>query len=134
MIKNYYYLIVGVLCILFAVTHTTNGTGVVLPVLFNSGMNDDLITTIIYVWHIIGVENLVIGIALIIMAFSKNLSGVSFTAWLIIAILGMRWITITVFTLTGGSPLKQIIPDTVAMFLLIALLILGTRVRSIPKE
>lgn len=133
MVKNYFYLIVGVLCILFAFTHTTYGTSAVLPALANSGMENNLVTTFTYVWHIIGVENLVLGIALIIMAFSKNLSKVTFTAWLIIVILSVRWITITGFTLAGGSSMKQIIPDTVAMFLLIALLVLGTRTRLKAK-
>jgi hypothetical protein len=33
MIKNYYYLIVGVLVILFAFTHAWNGQTAVLPIL-----------------------------------------------------------------------------------------------------
>lgn len=36
MIKNYFYLIVGVLCILFAVTHTVNGVTTTLKALDSS--------------------------------------------------------------------------------------------------
>jgi|GEM_PF-5713349 len=40
MVKNYFYLIAGLLCIVFAVTHTVNGTSTVLPVLGQVGMED----------------------------------------------------------------------------------------------
>jgi hypothetical protein len=36
MIKNYFYLVVGLLCVLFAVTHTWNGFEKTLPVLDSS--------------------------------------------------------------------------------------------------
>lgn len=116
---------------LFAFTHTFNGTATVLPILDTSGMESSTKTTFTYIWHIIGVENLILGIALLIMAFSRDLSKVKFTAWLIIAILTLRWITIAaVMIISEGSSIKQIIPDTIAMFLLIVLLLLGIRVRS----
>ena len=35
MIRNYFYLTVGLLCILFAVTHTLNGTTTTLALLDN---------------------------------------------------------------------------------------------------
>jgi carbon starvation protein CstA len=131
MIKNYFYLTVGLLCILFAVTHTLNGTATVLPILDNVGMENDVKTTYKYVWHIIGVENLVLGIILLVMAFYKNLSKVKFTAWLIILILSVRWITIATFTILNDSNvIKQLIPDTVAIFVIIVLILLGTRVKS----
>jgi hypothetical protein len=131
MIKNYFYLTVGLLCILFAVTHTLNGTATVLPVLDNVGMENGVKTTYKYIWHIIGVENLVLGITLLSMAFYKNLSKVKFTAWLIILILSVRWITIATFTvLNDSSAIKQLIPDTVSIFVIIVLILLGTRVKS----
>ena len=40
MVKNYFYLIVGILCILTAVTHTLNETATVLPVLESVGMEN----------------------------------------------------------------------------------------------
>ena len=131
MIRNYFYLIVGVLCILFAVTHTVNGVNTTLAALENSVMDDSSKTAFTYVWHIIGIENLVFGIALIIMAFQKSLSKVMFAAWMIITILALRWIVISTFTMMNSSAgLMQILPDTVAIFVVIILLVLGTRVRD----
>lgn len=131
MVKNYFYLVVGVLCMLFAVTHTVNGVTTTLEALENSGLDDSVKTAFTYVWHIIGIENLVFGIALIIMAFQKSLSKVRFAAWIIIIILALRWIVISTFTMMNSSAgLMQILPDTVAIFVVIILLVLGTRVRD----
>jgi hypothetical protein len=131
MIKNYFYLVVGVLCILFAVTHTFNGVTTTLEALDNSMMEDNVETAFTYVWHIIGIENLVFGIALIIMAFHKSLSKVRFAAWVIVLILVLRWIVISAFTLINtNTEIMQIIPDTVAIFAVIILLLLGTRVKD----
>lgn len=131
MVKNYYYLAVGVLCILFAVTHTVNGVNTTLEALENSVIDDSVTTAFTYVWHIIGVENLVFGIALVIMAFQKNLLKVRFAAWLIITILALRWIVISTFTLMNtNTEIIQILPDTVAIIVVITLLVIGTRVRD----
>lgn len=131
MIRNYFYLIVGVLCILFAVTHTVNGVNTTLAALENSVMDDSSKTAFTYVWHIIGIENLVFGIALIIMAFQKSLSKVMFAAWMIITILALRWIVMSTFTMMNArAGMIQILPDTVAIFVVIILLVLGTRVRD----
>jgi hypothetical protein len=131
MIKNYFYLTVGVLCILFAVTHTINGVTASLPALDSSVMEDNFKVAFTYVWHIIGIENLVFGIALVIMAFQKSLSKVRFAAWLIITILALRWIVITSFTLMNtDAEITQILPDTAAIFVVITLLVLGARVRD----
>lgn len=128
MIKNYFYLIVGLLCILFAVTHTLNGVATSLQILNNSVIEENTKVAFTYVWHIIGIENLVIGIALLIMAFRENLSKVRFAGWLIIMILAMRWIVITVFTIFNNSGnVKQLIPDTLAIFVVIILLLFGTK-------
>lgn len=131
MVRNYFYLTVGLLCILFAVTHTLNGIETSLSSLSNAQIENDAKIAFTYVWHIIGIENLVFGIALLIMAFRNNQSRVRFAAWLIIAILAMRWIVIVYFTLfyNNGS-LKQLIPDTIAIFVVIILLLLGTKVKE----
>ena len=136
MVKNYYYLIVGVLCLLFAVTHTLNGINTSLQILENSLTENNTIIAFTYVWHIIGIENLVFGIALLIMAFQKKMSNVKFAAWLIILILAIRWIVITLFTLlNNGGKVIPLIPDTTAIFVVIVLLSLGTRVKErIPDE
>ena len=131
MIKNYYYLVVGALCILFAVTHTLNGIAANLQLLSDSVIENSAKVAFTYVWHVIGIENLVFGIALFIMAFQKNLSRVKFTTWLIIMILAIRWIVISVFTLSNSiSNVMQLIPDTVAIFVVIALLLFGTKVKD----
>lgn len=131
MVRNYYYLIVGLLCVLFAITHTLNGITTTLPILDNSEIENNTKIVFTYVWHIIGIENFVLGIFLLIMAFMKNASKVKFTSWLIIAILSMRWIVITYFTLLNSlSSIKQLIPDTVAIFVIIILLFLGTKVKD----
>ena len=53
MIRNYYYLIVGLLCILFAVTHTLNGVETSLSILDQAQIEDDTKVAFTYVWHII---------------------------------------------------------------------------------
>jgi len=131
MVKNYFYLVAGLLCVLFAVTHTLNGTAAVLPVLNQVNMESSIKTSFTYIWHIIGVENIVMGIALFAMAFQKNLSKVKFTAHLIIVILMVRWLTIVTFTiLNDSSALTQLWPDTIAIFVTVILLLFGTRVKS----
>ena len=131
MIRNYFYFIVGFLCILFAISHTLNGMTITLPILDSVEIDKNTKVIFTYVWHIIGIENFVFGIALLIMAFRKNLLQVKFAAWLIILILAMRWIVITFFTMLNNiSNLKQLIPDTVAIFVVIILLLLGTKVKN----
>jgi hypothetical protein len=130
MIRNYFYLIVGCLCILFAVTHTLNGMSSALPLLDNAALTHDTKVAFTYVWHIIGVENAVFGIALLIMAFRKNQTEVRFAAWLIIALLAMRWVVITSVTLANGSNVMQLIPDTIAILAVITLLWFGTKVKD----
>lgn len=128
MVRNYFYLIVGILCVLFAITHTLNGITTALPLIDNTNLESSTKVVFTYIWHIIGIENLVIGMALLIMAFVKESSKVKFTAWLIIAILTMRWIVITFFSLINNyHSVKQLIPDTIAIFIVILLLFLGTK-------
>lgn len=131
MVKNYFYLVAGVLCILFAVTHTINGITTILQELDKFVVGEDVKVVFTYVWHIIGIENLVFGIALLIMAFLKVLTKVRFAAWLIITILALRWIIISTFTLMKtNAEIMQILPDTVAIFAVVTLLVAGTRVRD----
>ena len=131
MVKNYFYLIVGVLVVLFAITHTLNGLGTALPVLNGATIDVSTKTIFTYIWHIIGIENLLMGVALLIMAFQKNLEKVKFTAWFIIAILILRWITISFFTvLNDKSSVINLLPDTIAIFAVVTLLLLGIRVKN----
>jgi hypothetical protein len=131
MVKNYFYLIVGILCVLFAVTHTLNGLGTALPVLNGTAIDVGTKTVFTYVWHVIGVENFVFGIALLVMAFQKNLEKVKFMAWVIIAILILRWVIITSITvLTDLSGIANLITDTLAILTVVVLLLFGIRVKN----
>jgi len=131
MVKNYFYLIVGVLAVSFAVTHTLNGLETALPVLDSATIDGSTKTIFTYIWHIVGVENLVLGIALIIMAFQKNLEKVKFTAWVIIVILILRWVIIAFFTvLNDKSNIMNLLPDTLAILTVVVLLLFGIRVKN----
>jgi hypothetical protein len=90
MIKNYYYLIVGILSILFSFTHAWNGQTSFLPITNASDIDLESKTTIFYIWHIITFENLIFGVAFLVMSFCKDLSKVKFTAWMIALIMIFR--------------------------------------------
>ena len=72
MIRNYFYLVVGVLCLLSAVTHEMNGFATVFPTLSNTNIDAESRVTFNYLWHIIATENIVMGIALVLMALRKK--------------------------------------------------------------
>jgi len=131
MIKNYYYFIVGILCVLFAFTHALNGHTTVLKVFETNPIDINTKTIFHYVWDIITVENLIFGIILLVMAFYKDLTKVQFVAYLIAIILVGRWIVILFYTMhyNKGS-VSQILPDTIAIIVVVSLLFLGTRVKS----
>ncbi|MEH7126299.1 hypothetical protein V7127_24115 [Bacillus sp. JJ1773] len=126
-VRNFYYLIVGVLAILFAVTHAWNGQSAVLPKLDIRAMSMDTRTVFTYVWHIITAENLVFGIAFIFMSLQNDRSKVRFAAWMIVAILIVRLIVILgVTALLDVSSLTDTIIDSIAIVIYVALIILGT--------
>ena len=129
MVKNYFYLFAGLLSVLFAITHTLYGLGTALPILETAMIDSSTKTIFLYEWHIIGVENLVFGIALIVMAFQKSLEKLKFTAWVIIVILILRWIIIAFFTVSSDNDnIMNMLSDTLAIFMIIVLLLLGVRV------
>ena len=127
MAVNVYYLIVGILSILFSFTHALNGHNTILNIIHLSNIDITSKTTICYVWHIITIENLIFGIAFLLMAFSKNQSRIKFTAWLIAIIIFARWGVIF-----GSTLLKNIngitgtLTDSLAIIVFVALIILGT--------
>jgi hypothetical protein len=131
MIKNYYYLIVGILAILFSISHARNGQTLVLPTL-----NIDIITTetktiFFYVWHIITAENMLFGVAFIVMSFHKDLSKVRFTAWIIAILMIVRLIVIIGGTLLyDASGLKNTLIDALAITIYVALILLGIRIKD----
>jgi hypothetical protein len=126
-IKNYYYLIVGILSILFSFTHAWNGQTTVLSII--NASNIDLVTktTIFYVWHILTAENLIIGVAFLVMAFYKDLSKVKFTAWFIAVIMIARWGIIFGSTLFKNiNYLTDTLTDLIVIIIYVGLIILGT--------
>lgn len=135
-VKNSYYLIVGVLAILFSFTHAWNGETVVLPIINGTTIDQTVKTTMFYVWHIITTENFIFGVAFIFMAFYKDLSKVRFTAWIIAVIMIARWGVIFVSTLSLNiNALTTNLTDFIVIIIYVGLIILGTRVRNkIPNE
>jgi len=127
MAVNIYYLIVGLLSILFAFTHALNGHSTILDLIHSSNFDINSKTTIFYVWHIITIENLIFGIAFLAMAFYKNQSRIKFTAWLIAIIIFARWGVIFGSTLIKNiNGITDILIDSVAIIIFVTLIILGT--------
>lgn len=125
---NIYFLIVGILSILFSFTHALNGHTAVLSLIDATNFEITMKTTIFYVWHIITVENLIFGIAFLVMAFYKDSAKVKFTAWMVAIIILARWGIIFGSTLLkdfGG--IKNILIDSVAIIIFVGLIILGIR-------
>ena len=87
---NVYYVIVGILLILFCFTHGWNGYKSILPLIDATSLKTTIKTTIFYVWHIISIENFIFGVAFFIMAFYKNPAEIRFTAWIIVSIILAR--------------------------------------------
>ena len=128
---NIIYLVVGIFSLLSAFTHTWNGLKNTLNVLNNTAIDRGTITVFTYVWHIIGAENVVIGIALIIISFIKNRENTKFTVWVIMAISITRLIIICIFTfLNNESKLSEILIDSIAMIVIIVLLFFGTKIKN----
>ncbi|HAR37738.1 MAG: hypothetical protein A2W86_06960 [Bacteroidetes bacterium GWD2_45_23] len=130
-IKNYFYLIVGILSVLFAFTHAMNGHLTLLTEIDKTSLDQATKTIIRYVWHIITAENLIFGVALIFMAFYREREKVRIVAWLIAVVLLTRWFVILIFTLMHDSAsLTAVVTDTIAIILLVVLLLLGARVKD----
>ena len=131
MIKNYYYLITGILAILFSISHAWNGETIVLPTLNINTITTDTKTIFFYVWHIITAENMLFGVAFIVMSCHKDLSKVRFTAWMIAILMIVRLIVIVGGTLLyDASRLKNTMIDSIAIVIYVALILLGIRVKN----
>lgn len=130
-VKNYYYLIVGILSILFSFSHAWNGQAMVLPTLDVEKITINTRTIFFYVWHIITAENMVFGLAFLFMAFHKDLSKVRFAAWIIAIVMIVRWIVIFGGTLSyNPGRLKDTLIDSLAIVIFVCLIILGIRVKN----
>jgi hypothetical protein len=131
MIKNYYYLVAGILSILFSISHAWNGQVTVLPTLNVDTITVDTKTIFFYVWHIITAENTLFAVALLFMAFYKDLWKVKFTGWIIAILMIVRWIVIFVGTLLyNAGELKNILIDSIAIIIYVSIILLGTRVKD----
>jgi hypothetical protein len=128
LITNYYYLAAGLLAILFAFTHAWNGQTAVLPKIYSSGTDMATKTTMFYVWHILTAENAVFGISFIVMAFCRDLSKVRFAAWMIAAILIVRWGVISGSTLMNDAGgIVSVLTDLVVILVYVGIILLGAR-------
>ena len=131
MIRNIYYLIAGILAIIFSITHAWNGQTAVLPDLNSDLISVETKTTFFYVWHIVTVENMIFGIAFLIMAFHKDLSKARVAAWIIVAIMIGRWLVIFASTLLyNAAEISNTFVDSVAILVYSVLIIVGTRVEK----
>lgn len=125
---NIYYLIVGVLSILFSFTHAWNGQSAVLPLIDAANFEVTTKITIFYVWHIISIENLIFGIVFLVMAFYKDPTKVEFAAWTIAIIILARWLIIFGSTLLKDiNGLPNTLIDSIAIIIFVSLIILGIR-------
>ncbi|NKI20471.1 hypothetical protein HFN20_04365 [Paenibacillus dendritiformis] len=130
-IKNYYYLIAGVLAILFAVTHAWNGQSAVLPMLLVNDIAMDTRIVFRYVWHIITAENLIFGIVFIILSFQSERSKIRSAAWIIVSLLLVRLIVILgVTAYYDVSALTDTLIDSIAILIYVAFIILGIRMKK----
>ena len=90
MIKNYYYLVAGILAIVFSISHAFNGQNNVLPSLKADSITTETRTVFFDVWYIITAENMLFGIAFLFMSFHKNLSKAGYVAWMIVILMITR--------------------------------------------
>lgn len=135
-IKNPYYLIAGILAVLFAITHAWNGQSAVLPTLHASEIALDSEIIFTYVWHIITAENLVFGIAFICMAFQGERSKIQAVAWMIVSLLIVRLMVILGITAVQNvSSLTDTVVDSVAIVIYVIFILLGIKMKSKePKD
>lgn len=133
-IKNYYFLIAGVLALLFAVTHVWNGQSAVLPTLFVNNLAVDTRIIISYVWHIITAENIVFGIVFIILSVQSERSKNRFAAWMIVSFLLVRLLVIlSVTAYYDVSALTDTFIDSIAILIYVAFIILGIRMEKFER-
>jgi len=128
MIKNQYYLMVGILTILFSVSHALNGQTNVLPIINASNIDLATKTTVFYVWHIITAENLVFGVAFILMACIRDFSKVKFTALLLAVVMVARWgVIFGSVAYKNPNGMMDNLVDLVVIILYVGLIVLGIR-------
>src|SRR5699024_8732079 len=119
------------LAVLFAFTHAYNGQSTELLTPEFHAMSTDVQTIFTCVWHIITVENLILGIVFFIMSFHSDLSSVRLVAWVIAAILIVRLLVIIgVTALLNASALLDTLLESIAIVIYVTLIILGTTMKK----
>ncbi|GGD81134.1 hypothetical protein [Paenibacillus nasutitermitis] len=127
-VRNLYYLIAGILAVLFAVSHAWNGESAVLPTLHESAIAMDTRIMFTYVWHIITAENLVFGIVFIFMSLQADQSKTRIAAWMIVSLLIVRLMVIVGITAFHDiSALTDTLIDSIAIVIYVVFIILGIR-------
>ncbi|MEC0256608.1 hypothetical protein [Paenibacillus lautus] len=127
-VRNFYFLIAGILAILFAFTHAWNGQTAVLPTLDVSAITLDNRIVFMYVWHIITAENLVFGIVFIFMSFQSDRLKIRYAAWTIVSLLIIRLMVILGITaLQDVSALTDTLIDSIAIIIYVTFIIMGIR-------
>ncbi len=130
-IRNPYYFIAGILAVVFAVTHAWNGQSVELPKLEIESVTVETRIVFTYVWHIITVENLIFGVAFLLMSIVREPSKVYFAAWMILSNLLVRLLVILGVTIIlDGSAFGGALLDSVAIIIYMGLILLGIKRRK----
>jgi len=105
-----------------------NGFTTLFPALSNTNIDAESKVTFNYLWHIIATENVVMGIALVLIALRKNDNAGKYIAQFVMALLSVRWASIAFSTLTADwANFTKILPESIIMWVLILVLWLGTR-------
>jgi len=105
-----------------------NGFTTLFPALSNTNIDAESKVTFNYLWHIISTENVVMGIALVLIALRKNDNAGKYIAQFVMALLAVRWASIAFSTLTADwANFTKILPESIIMWVLILVLWLGTR-------
>jgi len=133
-IRNYYFLIVGILSVLFSVSHGWFGETTVLPLIESSNLDLTTRTAVFYTWHMSTAENLIFGIVFFIMAFYKDASKLRFTVWMIISIVVIRYAVFFCSTwIKNKGGINDAIPELVILIIYVVIMILGISNRKLES-
>ena len=131
-IRNYYFLIVGLLSVLFSVSHGWFGETTVLPLIESSNLDLSTRTAFFYTWHMSTAENFIFGIVFFIMAFYKDVTKLKFTVWLIVSIVVIRYAVFFVSTwIKNKSGINEAIPELVILIIYVVLILMGISRRKL---
>ena len=132
-VNNWFYYSVGLIGVFSAVTHTIDGNGTELPMLYSSNLESMRQAIFVFNYHIVAADHLGLGIALIIMAFYRNMIIAKSAAYVVILIMLARVIVcvLTVFaTLNNTGYIGTFWIPAIANTICIISLWLGTKVKS----